>query len=98
MRFVSDRHPAAALPVSLADFYRAEFIKHKHCLEQQRPYYSERAMHDVEEALTRVLGQLDQLCTQQNADEIVSRLLRTFDRVTGLSSYSAWSEQPTRLH
>jgi hypothetical protein len=55
-------------------------------------------MHDVEEALTRVLGQLDQLCAQQNADEIVSRLLRTFDRVTGLSSYSAWSEQPTRHH
>jgi hypothetical protein len=97
MRFVSDRHPAAP-PVNLADFYRAEFIKHQQCIERQRAYYSERAMQDVEEALARVLSELDHLCTKQNADEVVGRLLKSFDLVTGLSAYSTWSDQPTKLH
>jgi hypothetical protein len=98
MRFVSDRHPAAPPVTVLADFYRQEFIKHRQCLEQQRAYYSERAIHEMEEALSRILGQLDHLCTKENADQVMGRLLRTFDLLTGLSAYSAWSDQPPRLH
>jgi hypothetical protein len=98
LRFVSDRHPTSP-PVSLmADFYRQEFIKHRQCLEQQRAYYSERAINQMEEALARVLAQLDTLCTKENADQVVGKLLRTFDLLTGLSAYSAWSEQPPTLH
>ena len=67
------------------DFYREEFAKCQQCLEEQREHYSERAVSDVEEALGKVLEQLDHLCAAGNADQVVSRLLRQFDLVTGAS-------------
>ena len=92
-RFVPDSRPISAQhPV--AEFYREEFIKHHRCLQRQRPYYSERAITDVETALTNVMSQLEQLSTQDNAPQVVSSLLKKFDVVTGLS---AWSD-PKHLH
>ena len=44
--------------------------------------------HDVEQALTKVMSQLDRLCTNADADQVVSRLLRQFDVVTGLSAWT----------
>lgn len=79
---------------SLSDFYREEFAKCQRCLEQQREFYSERTISDVERALTRVMSQLDRLCTTADADEVVSSLLRQFDVVAGLS---AWSD-PRHVH
>jgi hypothetical protein len=96
-RFVSDRHPAAPF-TGMADFYRQEFIKHQQCIEKQRAYYSERALHDVEAALSRVLSQLDTLCAKKDADQVVGKLLRTFDAVTGASAWAAWSDQSPKLH
>ena len=86
-RFLTDSRPQSE-PVfhSLSNFYREEFIKCQRCLEQQREYYSERTISDVEQALTRVLSQLDRLCTKADADKVVSRLLRQFDVLTGLSA------------
>ena len=86
-RFLTDSRPQSE-PVfhSLTNFYREEFIKCQRCLEQQREYYSERTISDVEQALTRVLSQLDRLCTKADADKIVSRLLRQFDVLTGPSA------------
>jgi hypothetical protein len=82
-------------PVNLpSDFYREEFIRHRECLARQREYFSERAITDADEALTRVLGQLEQLCAKDDADQLIGRLLRTFNAVTGLSS---WSD-PKQLH
>ena len=92
-RFVTDSRPTSAQQ-PLTEFYRQEFLKHKQCLQRQRPYYSESAITDVEAALTRIMGQLEQLCSQENADELVSSLLKKFDVVTGLSS---WSE-PKQTH
>ena len=92
-RFVTDSRPISAQH-SIADFYREEFHKHHRCLQRQRPYYSEGAITDVEGALTRIMGQLEQLCTKDNADEFVSSLLKKFDVVTGLS---AWSD-PKHTH
>jgi hypothetical protein len=86
-RPISAQHP-------LTEFYRQEFLRHHRCLQQQRPYYSEGAITDVEGALLRIMGQLETLCTKDNADELVSTLLRKFDVVTGLS---AWSD-PHRSH
>ena len=88
-RFLTDSRPPSE-PVfhSLTNFYREEFIKCQRCLEQQREFYSEAAVDDVERALTRVLSQLDRLCSDANADQVVSRLLRQFDIVTGLSAWS----------
>lgn len=92
-RSVTDSRPiSASHPIT--EFYREEFIKHHRCLQQQRPYYSEGAITDVETALTRIMGQLEQLCTKDNADQLVSSLLKKFDIVTNLS---AWSD-PKRTH
>src|SRR5215216_1547107 len=88
-RFLTDSRPACD-PVfhSRSNFYREEFIKCQRCLEQQREYFSERAISDVEQALTKVMSQLDRLCTTADADQIVSRLLREFDVATGLSAWT----------
>ena len=92
-RFVTDSRPiSASHPIT--EFYRQEFVKQYRCLQQQRQYYSERAITDVEAALTRIMGQLEQLCSKDNADEVVSTLLKKFDVVTNLS---AWSD-PTHSH
>jgi hypothetical protein len=88
-RFLADSRPPCE-PVfhSLSSFYREEFLKRQKCLEQQREFYSERAISDVEQALVKVMAQLDRLCTTADADEVVSRLLRQFDVVTGLSAWT----------
>ena len=78
----------------LTDFYREEFLKHRDCLEQQRESFSERAISDMECALAKILGQLDDLCGCENADRVVSALLKRFDVVTRLS---AWND-PKTLH
>jgi hypothetical protein len=94
-RFLTDSRPTYERAFhSRTNFYREEFVKCQRCLEQQREFYSERAIEDVEEALTRVMSQLDRLCTKADADKVVSRLLRQFDIVTGLS---AWSD-PRHVH
>ena len=94
------RGPAPKRPASFrafatrTNFYREELIKHQQCLERQREYYSEKAIGDVEAALTRLMSQVDQLCARENGDQLVSRLLRQIDGVTRLS---AWSDQK-KLH
>jgi 5'(3')-deoxyribonucleotidase len=75
-------------PVPTADFYREEFLKHRACLAQQREYYSERAITDAELAIARVLNMLEHLCAKDDADKVMSKLLRKFDVVTGLSAWS----------
>ena len=83
-RFLTDSRPQGD-PVfcSRSNFYREEFLKCQRCLEQQREYYSERTISDVEQALRKVLNQLDHLCTSSDADQVVSRLLNQFNIVTG---------------
>jgi hypothetical protein len=92
-RFATVQKPISAQhPV--IEFYREEFIKHHRCLQQQRPYYSESAITDVETALARILAQLEQLSTKDDAPQVVSSLLKKFDVVTNLS---AWSD-PKHTH
>jgi hypothetical protein len=86
-RPISAQHP-------IMEFYREEFVKHRRCLQRQRPYYSEGAITDVEGALVRVLEKLEYLCAKDDADKVVSLLLKKFDIVTGLS---AWSD-PRQIH
>jgi hypothetical protein len=76
------------------DFYRQEFLKHQAFLRLQREYYSERAMAEAEAALDKVLSRLESLCSQRDADELVGRLLRCFDVVTGVSAQS----DPKKVH
>jgi len=85
-RFVSPVGISSA-PV-LADFYRAEFLKHRECLALQREYYSERAITDADGAIARVLSELEHLCAKDDAPQVMSTLLRKFDIVTGLSGWA----------
>jgi hypothetical protein len=93
-RFVS-LNGVSGVPVTvLTDFYRAEFIRHRECLAAQKEYFSERAITNADAALARILSQLEQLCAKDDADQVIGRLLRQFNAVTGLSS---WSD-PSQMH
>jgi len=86
-----------AIPPSvstLTEFYREEFIKHHKCLQAQREYFSAQAIENAENALLKIIADLDRLSEQTNAEDIVARLLKEFDVVTGLSG---WSE-PNKIH
>lgn len=92
-RLVTNSRPISARHQS-TEFYREEFLKHQRCLQHHRPYFSEGAITNVEVALTRIMGQLEQLCMKADADQVVGSLLKKFDIVTGLS---AWSD-PEHTH
>lgn len=90
-RFLADSRPCDPgfhSVSNLSNFYREEFLKCQRCLDQHREFYSERAITDVEEALTKVMAQLDRLCTTGEADQVVSQLLRQFDVIAGLSAWT----------
>lgn len=76
-----------------AEFYRQEFLRHRWCLEQQREYYSERAILSAEWALSRIIEKLDDLCCRDGADELIAVLLKQFDVVTGLSAWDPTQAQ-----
>jgi len=84
---INGQHP-------IIEFYREEFVKHRQCLQQQRSYFSETAITDVEAALARIISQLEHLTAKDNAPQLVSSLLKKLDVVTGLS---AWSD-PQHTH
>jgi hypothetical protein len=93
-REVSHARVLSAPLTTPAEFYRAEFTRHRQCLAAQREYFSERAITDADEALARVINQLETLCAQDDAEQVIAGLLRKFNAVTGLSR---WSE-PTQFH
>ncbi len=97
--FLTDRDAAISVsPCFLApsriEFYREELLKHQQCLQAQREYFSEQAIGSVEQALQRVMADLEQLTEKADAGEVMARLLREFDVVTGLS---AWAD-PLKVH
>src|SRR5262249_38387308 len=92
-RFVPDSRPISAQH-PIAEFYREEFLKHRRCLQQQRAYYSESAITDVEAALSKIISKLEQLSTQDNAPQLIGSLLKKFDVVTGLSAWSVSKHLP----
>jgi hypothetical protein len=87
-RLLTAESPVPLASFDLSDFYREEFVKHHRCLQRQREYFSESAIVDVECALMRIIAQMDKLSAADDADEVVARLLREFDVVTGLSTWS----------
>jgi len=94
MARVVGRDRVSSAHVLLTDFYREEFLKHREWLAQQREYYSERAITDADGAITKVLDELDHLCVRDDAQQVMSNLLRKFDVLTNLS---AWSD-PKKYH
>lgn len=92
-RVSSDRVSSVSV-TGPTDFYRSEFIRHRECLARQREYFSERAITDADAALARVIGQLDEICERDGAEQLIVKLLRQFNAVTGLSG---WAD-PKQLH
>ena len=89
-RFLADSRPQCDPAFhSVSNFYREEFVKCKRCLEQQREYYSERAITEADAAIAHILSHIDHLCAKDDADQLMSGLLRKFDSVTRLSAWSA---------
>jgi hypothetical protein len=85
---------APSSPSSLVtDFYRQEFIRHRQCLAAQREYFSARAIDSAEQALARVLDDLERICARDGADRLISGLLRQFNAVTGLSGWNDPSQR-----
>jgi hypothetical protein len=80
-------NPAPRSSAFRTDFYRQELIKHRECLAAQREYFSERAINNADEALARVLNELERICAHDDAERLISRLLRQFNAVTGLSGW-----------
>jgi hypothetical protein len=78
----------------LSEFYREELLEHHRCLERQREYYSDVAIAQAEDALQRLLANLDALCQRDDACQMIGELLRRIDVVTKLS---AWTE-PHQVH
>ena len=88
-------HPSTPASFSaLTEFYREEFLKHHKCLQAQREYFSAQAIEDAENALLKIIADLDRLSEDANAEHLVAKLLKEFDVVTGLSG---WSE-PNKVH
>jgi hypothetical protein len=83
-RFLTDSRPSCD-PVfySRSHFYKEEFLKCQRCLEQQREFFSERAISDAEQALLKVMSELDHLCNTSDADQVISNLLSQFNIVAG---------------
>ena len=79
---------------ALTEFYREEFLKHHKCLQAQREYFSAQAIENAENALLKIIADLDRLTEDANAQDLVAQLLKEFDVVTGLSG---WSE-PNKVH
>ena len=79
---------------ALSAFYREEFVKHHKCLQAQREYYSDQAINSAETALLKIISEMDRLSANANAEQLVAKLLREFDVVTGLSG---WSD-PDQVH
>ena len=73
----------------LADFFRQEILKHHQCLERQREYFSDVAINKAEQALMRILEQVECLCQREDACQVIGEMLKKFDAVTKLS---AWTE------
>ena len=92
-RFLTAR-PASSNASPRLEFYREEFVKHHRCLQRQREFFSPQAIRNVESALLRIIAQLDNLSAKDDADSVVSELLKEFDVVTGLS---AWTD-PQNVH
>ena len=87
-------HPCVIPASARSEFYREEFTKHRRCLQQKREYFSESAVTEAETALSRILVQLEWLCSQDDANELLGCLLRQFDKVTRLSALS----DPRNVH
>jgi hypothetical protein len=89
-RVVTGQWPSSALQQDVhVAFYREELMRHQRCLRYQREYYSDGAYTSAEQALVRLIANLDRVCRCKNADRLMGNLLKQFDVVTNLSAWSS---------
>ena len=80
------RLPGAPPAVSVLDFYREEFLRHKSRLEHQRAFFAEKTYEEIESVLNRIIEEMDRICEVEHFEELASHLLRRIDVVTNLSN------------
>ncbi len=79
-----DASPRVAL---VAEFYREELQRCHRQLDSQRDCYSRSTVACVALALDRVMAQLDILCRQGRADQVVGGILVQFSHVTARQTW-----------
>ena len=70
----------------IANFYRVEFQRHRYRLNQHKNRYGEATFKEVDEALGRLLGELDHIVRLNNFEELAGQLLAKIDSITHLYS------------
>ena len=91
-RFATDSRPTSAHHI--IEFYREEFVKHHRCLQEQRPYYSESAITDVETALAKIINSSNIFPRKTTLPSWSAHSSRNSTSSPGLS---AWSD-PKQTH
>ncbi len=81
---------------SIAHFYREEFLKHKQRLESQKDFYSEKTFQELDEALNKIISEMDNISRLEQFSELASHLLAKIDYITHLSGSP--SSQNYRVH
>ena len=70
----------------IADFYRVEFQKHRARLSERRRLYGESTYKQVDDALGRLLAEIDLVVGLENFEDLAGQLLAKIDSITHLSS------------
>jgi len=70
----------------ISAFYREEFVRHRSRLETQRSFFSEDTISEIEDALDKIIEEIDRISQVENFNELASHLLHRIDAVTTLSS------------
>jgi hypothetical protein len=84
-QYAESKNPHPGLPV------RSRYPAERLCIDR---VLSRRISQSAEDALLKIIADLDRLSADANAEQKLTRLLHEFDVVTGLS---AWSD-PHQVH
>jgi len=73
---------------AIIDFYRDEFKKHYKQLIKHKSSYSNKTYIEINQALSRLIANIEQIYQLENFEQLASELLKKIDIVTQLSSTS----------
>jgi hypothetical protein len=78
---------------TISRFYRDEFVKHKHRLESQKDFYSEKTFQELDAALDKIISEMDNISKLDHFSELASHLLAKIDFITHLSASPSGQNQ-----
>lgn len=77
----------------IVHFYREEFLKHKHRLESQKDFYSEKTFQELDAALDKIIAEMDNISKLDHFSELAGHLLAKIDFITHLSDSPSGQNQ-----